>query len=317
MEQFWRRAGVLLGKYWWLVLGAVVVVTAALVPGLTRLEFATGQDSYLNSDSQESIDNVEFQDQFGGETVILLFSATDDSDVAELFSGSNLAELERLTAELEQVPEVEAAITPVVSLQFSDALIRGAGRDALLAAAQRDPDPDGQAARNADIAVGLARLGAVANQEIGDPEWADLLIYGCNLAATAEGESLVNALARLTSADVAASDDLTGSAKLGGDWELEYRTGTVESGMALSTTAQASLDGVLADADTQISEQIADGLATLCFHISSRCHRHRGDSGKREDPTEHGDFSKSKRFFSKRECIQSFHRDSFADSLRH
>ena len=54
----------------------------------------------------------------------------------------------------------------------------------------------------------------------------DLLIYGCDLAASAEGKSLVDALARLTGADVAASEDLTGAAAKGGDWELEFRTGS-------------------------------------------------------------------------------------------
>ena len=35
-------------------------------------------------------------------------------------------------------------------------------------------------------------------------------------------------MAALTGADVAASDDLTGAAELGGDWELEVSVGTIE-----------------------------------------------------------------------------------------
>ena len=58
---------------------------------------------------------------------------------------------------------------------------------------------------------------------------ADLLFYGCDLAATAEGKGLADAIADLTGADVAASTDLTGQAGLGGDWELEYHTGFIES----------------------------------------------------------------------------------------
>ena len=54
---------------------------------------------------------------------------------------------------------------------------------------------------------------------------ADLLIYGCDVAQQADGKALVDALARLTGADVAASEDLTGAAAQGGDWTLEYRTG--------------------------------------------------------------------------------------------
>ena len=55
---------------------------------------------------------------------------------------------------------------------------------------------------------------------------ADLLIYGCDLAAGAEGASFVDTLATATGADVAASTDLTG---LGGDWDLEYSTGPIEA----------------------------------------------------------------------------------------
>jgi len=55
----------------------------------------------------------------------------------------------------------------------------------------------------------------------------DILIYGCDLAASAEGKMLVDNIARLTGADVAASTDLTGAANLGGDWQLEYQTGGI------------------------------------------------------------------------------------------
>ncbi|MEZ6058705.1 MAG: DUF4347 domain-containing protein, partial [Planctomycetaceae bacterium] len=57
----------------------------------------------------------------------------------------------------------------------------------------------------------------------------DLLFYGCNLAASSDGRQLLTDIATLTGADVAASDDITGHADLGGDWELEYRHGEVEA----------------------------------------------------------------------------------------
>lgn len=58
---------------------------------------------------------------------------------------------------------------------------------------------------------------------------ADLLLYGCSVGAGAEGEALVELLARLTRADVAASEDATGSAALGGNLRLEVFVGNVES----------------------------------------------------------------------------------------
>ncbi len=74
---------------------------------------------------------------------------------------------------------------------------------------------------------------------------ADLLFYGCDVAATADGRALLESLARLTGADVAGSTDLTGNADLGGDWELEHAAGTIETGIALTTSLQAGYAGTL------------------------------------------------------------------------
>jgi VCBS repeat-containing protein len=74
---------------------------------------------------------------------------------------------------------------------------------------------------------------------------ADILIYGCELAESGTGKAFINDLAQLTGADVAASDDLTGHATLGGDWELEYVSGSVETSIALDPSAQDAYQGVL------------------------------------------------------------------------
>lgn len=57
----------------------------------------------------------------------------------------------------------------------------------------------------------------------------DILFYGCNVADTQSGEWLVERIAELSGADVAASDDLTGAAELGGDWDLEFSVGDIEA----------------------------------------------------------------------------------------
>ncbi len=58
---------------------------------------------------------------------------------------------------------------------------------------------------------------------------ADLLLYGCDVAAGDAGANFINALAAATGADVAASIDLTGPTLLGGDGTLEANTGTIEA----------------------------------------------------------------------------------------
>ena len=73
----------------------------------------------------------------------------------------------------------------------------------------------------------------------------DILIYGCQLAATENGIQFVDALARLTEADVAASDDLTGNAEQGGDWQLEYQSGALETNIVVSDALQQQWLGIL------------------------------------------------------------------------
>ena len=180
MDRLWRRLGWQLGEKWKLVSAALVAFTVVLAAvGLPRVNFATGQDSYLNPDSQIAIDNVDFQNNFGGETVILLFSAREGHDIADLFSGANLEALQSVTDELRSVDDVHAVVTPYVSLTFSDNLVAGGvGTNALLSAQARDTE-DGEA-RQADIATALARLAAIPGDDrvIGNPTYNDLLIFG-------------------------------------------------------------------------------------------------------------------------------------------
>ncbi|MBF0125128.1 MAG: DUF4347 domain-containing protein, partial [Magnetococcales bacterium] len=95
----------------------------------------------------------------------------------------------------------------------------------------------------ADYSGALATIGASLSAG------GDLLLYGCDVAAGDEGRAFINALAQATGADVAASDDLTGAARLGGDWQLEVQTGAVQ---ARDIAAQLSgYDGVLDVASLQ------------------------------------------------------------------
>lgn len=58
------------------------------------------------------------------------------------------------------------------------------------------------------------------------PDGADLFLYGCNLAGDSEGLRLVKQIGDITGLDIAASTDTTGS---GGNWELEYKRGFINS----------------------------------------------------------------------------------------
>ena len=54
-------------------------------------------------------------------------------------------------------------------------------------------------------------------------------MYGCDVAQGETGKQFIQALAQATGADIAASDNLTGNAALGGDTVLEVNVGSVEA----------------------------------------------------------------------------------------
>ncbi|UBF28092.1 DUF4347 domain-containing protein [Kovacikia minuta CCNUW1] len=74
---------------------------------------------------------------------------------------------------------------------------------------------------------------------------ADILLYGCDVAEGELGRAFVKILSQLTGADVAASNDLTGSANQGGDWSLEIHTGEIAAGLAFQSDVMKNYSAVL------------------------------------------------------------------------
>ncbi|NJR24181.1 MAG: DUF4347 domain-containing protein, partial [Richelia sp. CSU_2_1] len=74
----------------------------------------------------------------------------------------------------------------------------------------------------------------------------EILLYGCNVAATETGLEFVQRLSQLTGANIAASNNLTGNASLGGDWELQVITGKIETPLAFAPEIRETYQSVLA-----------------------------------------------------------------------
>ncbi|BAU09732.1 GLUG domain-containing protein [Leptolyngbya sp. NIES-3755] len=85
---------------------------------------------------------------------------------------------------------------------------------------------------------------------------ADVLLYACNAALGAQGSLFIQRLSQIIGADIAASDDITGSQKLNGDWTLEVSTGDIAAKLAIDNTA--IYDSTLA----AISSDVVQGLKT-------------------------------------------------------
>ena len=115
----------------------------------------------------------------------------------------------------------------------------------------------------------LATLGSTLKEN------GDLLLYGCDIGAGSEGDAFVRTLAELTGADVAASDDPTGSIGYGGDLLLEVRSGNIEAaslllpetwGQTLGVPAEFLVNTVVSAAQSTPSIAVlADGSAVVTW----------------------------------------------------
>ncbi|MDH5669669.1 MAG: DUF4347 domain-containing protein, partial [Nitrospira sp.] len=94
---------------------------------------------------------------------------------------------------------------------------------------------------------------------------ADLLIYGCDFGRGANGLTAMQTLAVLTGADVAASDDATGHADLGGDWILEQEIGQIETGVVVDGEAQDIWNHILAKPDIDLNGSTGGFNVTTAF----------------------------------------------------
>jgi len=90
----------------------------------------------------------------------------------------------------------------------------------------------------------------------------DLLFYGCDIGAGPAGQALVTQLASLTGADVAASTDATGAARLGGNWTLEAQTGHIDVTGALDAAGISAYAQLLTTV-TFVENSLEDSQGTL------------------------------------------------------
>ena len=88
----------------------------------------------------------------------------------------------------------------------------------------------------------------------------DVLLLGCNVAASDAGKAFVQQLSQITGAHIAASDDLTGNANLGGDWLLEYATGLIDAPLAFQLAAMEAYEGVLANFSVSNANDLKQAL---------------------------------------------------------
>jgi len=192
VHRFWSRLAVELGRRAGLVSIVGLLLTLTLGFGITRLEFATGTDSYLNRDEPVYKESVRYQDRFGGEANLTVITMDEGHRVEELITNeTNRNEITRVSAEIRKIAGVRGVIDPIVALDLSSRLISAdpaeptdgnllssVGTRALLDAKARAPEAD-QAVRDADLTATTARALAIpeADRQLGKPEWTKFLLY--------------------------------------------------------------------------------------------------------------------------------------------
>ena len=201
MKKFWSNLAVQLGKRAGLVSVIGLILTLVLGLGIPKLQFATGQDSYLNKGDQVAKDNVAYQKLFGGQIMLVLFTMDDGHSVSELATNdANRKAIEDAKKEiLSHTDTVEAVLTPLDPLEFSANLLSRTPDDptnadafdptaSIAATAINDAtaaEPAGSAgaeARSADFAKTAERLApflaSTADQRtLANPDWVDMLLH--------------------------------------------------------------------------------------------------------------------------------------------
>ncbi len=186
MQKIWSWLGLNLGKRAGVVSIVGLLVTLALGFGITRLEFSTGQDAYLNSDEEVYLDNVDYQELFGGSAMVTLFAMDEGETVVDLFTPANIEAIRAVEEELRATDGIVAVVSPLTALEFTEALVEspsGSPADSvagqiLLGATERDPSPEAQEIRTASSLETLERINAIpeAERTFENPAWVEFLL---------------------------------------------------------------------------------------------------------------------------------------------
>ncbi len=171
----WQRLGDAFTMRSTAVLVVVLVVTAVLGAGLPRLDFRTSEDTLVSSTSSVYTDNLRYQSQFGGETMIVLLSG----DVQQLFVGANLGKLQSLETDLRALPSVTSVIGPLTAMNYGVAQL-GVAPAMITDAEAREPDPAKRQAMQAAVNADATRLLAAGPQELTNPAFVQFLLFGAD-----------------------------------------------------------------------------------------------------------------------------------------
>ena len=179
MNRFWDSMGRLVSRRTAATLAVAALTTIALGFGLRQLNFATGQDSYIDPASQVARDNHQYQRLFGGESMVVLFTTSPSKNVVDLFTPANIAQFADLEQHLSASDTVHSVVSPVTLLQWThDLVTKGIASEVIARTIARDPDAASAALRQTDATITTLRLGMAGAQSLDNSNWLKFLMFG-------------------------------------------------------------------------------------------------------------------------------------------
>ncbi|MFE6079072.1 RND family transporter [Paenibacillus sp. NPDC057886] len=109
LKNLFNNVGMLITKRAIALVIIMALITGGMGYGLTRIEVKTSVDMLLSKDSPVSIHNERFQNQFGGESLVLLLRGSDNL----LLNNETLVKLNSLQQELSASDRVFSVTSPV------------------------------------------------------------------------------------------------------------------------------------------------------------------------------------------------------------
>ena len=166
-----------------------LLITLVLGFGITQLHFSAGQDTVLNPTDRVAIDNAQYQSLFGGQAILVMYSADRGRDISDLNSKANVVKFDQIDRALKKRPDlIDSVITPATLLDWSNRLLtspdgnplHSVGARAILAAVQNAPAGQARDARTKDAMVTLTRAGAIRPEDrvAGSRAWMEFLLHG-------------------------------------------------------------------------------------------------------------------------------------------
>lgn len=257
--------------------------------GMVAVEF---EDAMAQPEDMNAIDLEEDNSEFSNaETIIFEHAASKELELDDASFSNSDRNARQLVVIDERIDDIETLIDDVIEngelgIGFDvvrlDQLSNGIDKitELLDGRTKYDAIHIVSHGRSGELFLGNSSLNAenVGNYQSSLSSWtsglafgADILLYGCDVASQPSGKQFVSQIGEWTGADIAASDDVTGHASKGADWDFEYIIGNLSNENVFSLDVQESWEHQLAIAKSSTTTGTAsngEGSAAVSHTVT-------------------------------------------------